>query len=319
MIDDRLSAVLVEPQLARFRELCDVPDEPLQVDFSGWHRHAILTRDKVFLFPRHRQWVRGLLLEKAVLQAIEGHRTPAARVLGSWQDDAISPYPFLCLTRLRGRSWGALCPPRDAPAALTDWLGLMDKLGRAIATWHRIDPATLPSSVRRRSTLSTEFAAELTHSAIDESTRRAAATAELPTGVARHWAEQLRPLTRMRRVLVHGDIHETQILVDEARDIAGILDWETACIGHPLKDFDFGEWGFEIFEFEDHFAELRRALWQSYTTARGGELPDWRAVHLFFSVLELSRLSRRPTSNDWTRQRLARAKRLIVRLAHESC
>lgn len=314
MTDDRLHAVLTEPQLARFRDVCGVPDEPLQADFSGWHRHAIISRDRVFLFPRHRQWVRGLLLEKAALQAIDGHGVPAPRVLGCWRDDAISPYPFLALSRLPGASWGRLGQTQNAGNKhhrLENWITLMTALGRTIATWHSIDPTEL-SSVRSGSTSLNEFRSGLTPAAIDESTQRAAAAAELPASVARQWARTLRPLATMRRVLVHGDIHEGQILVDDALDITGILDWETACLGHPLKDFDFGEWGFEIFAHEEHFATLRRALWRSYSSARGGDLPDWRAVHLFYCVKELAYFSQRPVTDDWTRQRLERSRQLLL-------
>lgn len=291
-------------------------DAPLQANFSGWHRHAIIAPGRVFLFPRHRQWVRGLLIEKAVLQAIDSHSTPAPRILGSWHDDAISPYPFLCTTRLYGNSWGTLGQASKATAPRADWLALMDNLGRAIASWQRI--ADLPKSVRRGSAPLKEFTARLSARAIDESTQRAAIAAELPASIARHWAKQLRPLAKMPRVLVHGDIHEGQLLVDETLDITGVFDWEAACIGHPLKDFDFGEWGFEIFELEEHFAELRRILWQSYADARAEDLPDWRTVHLFFCVKELAYFSRRPLNDDWTRQRFTRAKELIVRLADES-
>jgi aminoglycoside phosphotransferase (APT) family kinase protein len=309
--DDRLHAVLIEPQLAHFRELCGLVDEPLQADFSGWHRHAISSGDRIFLFPRHRRWVRGLLIEKAALQAIEGRGVPAPRVIGCWRDDAVSPYPFVGMSRLPGVSWGRLGQPRNDHAPLADWLTVMENLGRAIATWHLIDPAELPASVRRGSKSLTEFTSRFTPSAIDESTQRAAAAAELPTDVAGNWARILRPLAAMRRVLVHGDVHEGQILVDDALDITGIIDWETACVGHPLKDFDFGEWGFEIFALEAHFAGLRRTLWRSYSRARGGDLPDWRAVHLFYCVKELAYFSRRPMNDDWTRQRFVRAKHLL--------
>jgi aminoglycoside phosphotransferase (APT) family kinase protein len=69
--------------------------------------------------------------------------------------------------------------------------------------------------------------------------------------------------------------------------VTGVLDWETAGIGHPLKDFDFGEWGFGIFEWETHFDVLRQSLWQGYTEERGGDLPSWRAMHRFYCLAHL--------------------------------
>ncbi len=41
----------------------------------------------------------------------------------------------------------------------------------------------------------------------------------------------------------------------------GVLDWETAGVGHPLKDFDFGEWGYRIVAWERHFDVMRQRMW----------------------------------------------------------
>ena len=54
----------------------------------------------------------------------------------------------------------------------------------------------------------------------------------------------------MAPVLVHGDVNAGQVLVDEGSRVTGVLDWETAHLGHPLKDFDLGEWGYGIFAWD---------------------------------------------------------------------
>ena len=48
--------------------------------------------------------------------------------------------------------------------------------------------------------------------------------------------------SQLPHVLVHGDIHEDQLLVVDGQ-ITGILDWETARVDHPFWDFDLCEWG----------------------------------------------------------------------------
>jgi aminoglycoside phosphotransferase (APT) family kinase protein len=238
--DDRLHAVLIEPQLARFRELCGLGGVPLMVDFEGWHRHAILAPDRVFLFPRDRSRVAGLLREAAILEALDGRGVPAPRLVGRWRDAGVSPYPFIAVSRLSGRSWNHL----QVTVTLDDVATMLEGLGRAIAAWHRLDWRALPLGLRRR------------RDDIDESLdparleRAAAAVVHLlglPRRRAAVWLRELEPVAAMPPVLVHGDINEGQIVVDDKLSVTGILDWETARIGHPLKDFDFGEWGFGIF------------------------------------------------------------------------
>jgi aminoglycoside phosphotransferase (APT) family kinase protein len=76
-------------------------------------------------------------------------------------------------------------------------------------------------------------------------------------------------------VLVHGDLHEGQLLVDPLppHRLTGILDWQTARIDHPFVEFDLGEWGTALWRgHRSDFPELRRRAWEAYATARG--LPD---------------------------------------------
>src|SRR5690242_17523489 len=98
MEDECIRAILIEPQLDCFRELCGLRNIPLTATFEGWHRHAIVSPDRVFLFPRDRSRVAGLLREATVLEALAGRGVPAPRLLGRWHDPAISPYPFIAVS-----------------------------------------------------------------------------------------------------------------------------------------------------------------------------------------------------------------------------
>ena len=295
-----LHAVLIEPQLERFRRLCGLEDVPLDTSFEGWHRHAILAPDRVFLFPRDRSRVSGLRHESVVLQALDGRGVPAPRLLGQWEDRDVSPYPFLAVSRLPGQTWSQ----REAAASLDQLETMLESLGRAIASWHRLDPRDLPRALRRPSKQDglTRFLAADLNDAIEH----VSGLLELPAPRAAAWRRDLGAVAAMRRVPVHGDINEGQILVNGALEVTGILDWETAHIGHPLKDFDFGEWGYGIFEWDRHFDRLHRHLWHGYAAARGGTLPDWRAVHLCFCVQWAYQFSRLPEPTPWQRARLTR-------------
>jgi aminoglycoside phosphotransferase (APT) family kinase protein len=136
----------------------------------------------------------------------------------------------------------------------------------------------------------------------------------LPSRRATAWLRELEAVADMDPVLVHGDINEGQILVDDKLKVTGILDWETAGASHPLKDFDFGEWGYGIFAWEHKFDVLRQQMWEAYAQARGGELPSWRAVHLFFCLTLLPRFDREEDLSAWGRARLANNLDLLKRL-----
>lgn len=310
MPDDPIHAVLIEPQLVRFRALCGLEGVPLTVSFQGWHRHAILAPDRVFLFPRDRSRVPGLRRDTAVLAALEGRGVPAPRLLGRWHDPQISPYPFIAVSRLSGTTWSDL----EARATL-DQVGVMlEGLGRAIATWQRLEPRMLPRAIpRRRNDVADFIAADLAGAC-----RAAARRLGLPPRREREWSRSLEPLAALRPTLVHGDVNEGQILVDRRLRVTGILDWETAHVGHPLKDFDFGEWGYGIFAWEERFDVLRRRLWTAYAAARGENLPNWQTVHRFFALRDFHFASCRPNQDAWTRARTANSLMLLQRLEETS-
>ena len=56
------------------------------------------------------------------------------------------------------------------------------------------------------------------------------------------WADLLASAAQLRPVLVHGDIHDGQLLA-VGRRLTGIIDWETARVDHPFWDLDPGQWG----------------------------------------------------------------------------
>jgi len=319
--DDRIHAVLTAPQLARFRELCQLGDADLTADFSGWNRHVILSPDSAFLFPRHQDGVPGLIREQAALQSLKDHGTPAPQILGSWQDDGISPYAFVRISRIPGDPLGHHSPRTPGEGlrhcvSLDQIVTIMRELGAAIAIWHHIDTNQIDIQLRKSTTDLDNFATGFDHAAITPAAGRAAAAAGLTSDHARRWVELLQPLAALAKVFVHGDLHQSQIMIDDTRKITGIIDWEHAGIGHPLKDFDFGEWGFGIFAWEEHFATLRQQLWNSYRDSRQGrDLPDWRTMHLYFSITELAYFSQESGNDPWTAQRQRHARALVAELA----
>src|SRR5689334_175748 len=99
--ESAIRAVLVPPQLERFRKLCDV-DGPIEPHFEGYTKHVLLTEDRAFYFPRNHTIVGQLERECDVYATVDHPLVP--RLLGRWHEEGISPYPFFAVNRIPGRT-----------------------------------------------------------------------------------------------------------------------------------------------------------------------------------------------------------------------
>lgn len=252
-------AVLIPPRLSRFRELVQIADEHLDVDFTGWNKYVLLSTQCAFLFPREAPNVEWLERELATYRALE----PAGlqivpRVLGEWQDETVYPYRFAAVVRL----------PGTHPADASD---LFDQLGRTIARWHELAPPEIAGS--RPPAHHDRSDNRWLRRALDPATAWQA-VAEAADRLARverveQWSKRLKRAAELSHVLVHGDLHEDQLLVVNGR-LSGILDWETARIDHPFWDFDLSEWGTELWHHHRaEFSRLWSQAWQPYAIERG--------------------------------------------------
>jgi aminoglycoside phosphotransferase (APT) family kinase protein len=95
-------------------------------------------------------------------------------------------------------------------------------------------------------------------------------------GRASVWADLLGSAAQLPPVLVHGDIHDGQLLADGDR-LTGIIDWETARVDHPFWDFDLGQWGTGPWRRRDLSALWARG-WRAYAQAREGASVTYRTL-----------------------------------------
>jgi aminoglycoside phosphotransferase (APT) family kinase protein len=254
-----VNAVLVPPQAERFASLAQVDLDQLVLNVSGWNKLVLVGPDRVFLFPRTATGVEWFERELAAYRALAGTQLRMVpRLLGRWEDPEIYPFPFAAVTRLRG----------ETPANPEAFIG---QLARAIACWHELEPPVLararpprhhgaPHHRWLRRALNPATCA----SAAAEAAERLGRPARGPA-----WTDLLASAAQLAPVLVHGDIHEDQLLADGGQ-LTGIIDWETARVDHPFWDFDLGEWGTGLWRRRRRdFSALWAQGWLAYARTRG--------------------------------------------------
>ncbi|HEY9243916.1 MAG TPA: aminoglycoside phosphotransferase family protein [Streptosporangiaceae bacterium] len=280
LVGRAVNAVLVPPQAARFAALTGADLDRLVLNVGGWNKLVLLDHDRVFLFPRSAAGVEWFEREIAAYQALaQTGLTVVPRLLARWQDPEIYPFPFAAVTRLPGQV------PAEPEA-------LLDQVGRAIACWHQLTPPPTLAGARPPQHHDAAHHAWLRR-ALDPATS-GAAVAEAAARLGRPdraaaWTHLLAGAAQLTPVLVHGDIHEDQLLAEDDR-LTGIIDWETVRVDHPFWDFDLGEWGTGLWRrHRRDFGELWARGWRAYATARGLD-PDSGPVQTAFRLRHALRL-----------------------------
>jgi aminoglycoside phosphotransferase (APT) family kinase protein len=253
------NAVLGPAQAERFAAVARVDLDRLILNVTGWNKLVLLDFDRVFLFPRSAtgvEWFERELVAYRALATTELGIVP--RLLGCWEDPEIYPLPFAAVTRLRGQA------PAEPEA-------LIEQLARAIACWHELEPPVLNGARPPRHLDAAHH--RWLRRALDPATSAdaAAEAADLlgRPGRALVWADLLASAAQLRAVLVHGDIHDGQLLADGDR-LTGIIDWETARVDHPFWDLDPGQWGTGLWQRRrGDLSALWAREWRAYAQARG--------------------------------------------------
>ena len=272
-------AVLVPPQAERFAAVAGVDPGRLVLNVTGLNKLVLLDADRVFLFPRSATGVEWFGRELAAYRALATTQLDIVpRLLGCWQDPGIYPFPFAAVTRLRGQV------PAEPGA-------LIEQLGRAIACWHELEPPALAGA--RPPGHHDAAHHRWLRRALDPDTCAAAAAeaADLlgRPGRAPVWADLLASAAQLPPVLVHGDIHDGQLLADGGR-LTGIIDWETVRVDHPFWDFDLGQWGTRLWRHRRHdFSALWARGWHAYAQERGLDT-DSRPLETAFRLRHALRL-----------------------------
>lgn len=259
MDPDPLYAVLAPPNAERLREQLGLAgDTGVKLATTGWCKVVILVDDIAVLVPRHHGLVDALRREIRVLEALDAVGLPGAPRLHEVIDDpAICPHPLAVVERVAGESLESVEP------GLSDhgWNDALRGVGAAIALVH--DRARAELDDRRPADHR-----DVLHGLVDPDRARVLHAVHTVAGVlgvsarsAEAIADALAPVGAMPHVVVHNDLHEAQVMIGPA-GVTGLIDWQTASIGHPFVDFDVLQWGRgALARLDPGPAAHRRAMW----------------------------------------------------------
>ena len=227
---DWTAELVVNEELARglLAQFPELEVESLRPFAEGWDYTILLVNEQwAFRFPRREMAVPGVRREIAVLPELAPLLpipVPAPVFVGEPADGF--PWPFFGSAFLPGRELGE--------AALDD--GPRVKVGRSLARFlrrlHDADVAyRLPADANRRADMSTRV--PKAREQLDA--LGAAGIWQRPAAVDRLLDEAERLPRSDASIVVHGDLHFRQVLVDETT-LTGVIDWVDVCRSDPAID-----------------------------------------------------------------------------------
>jgi aminoglycoside phosphotransferase (APT) family kinase protein len=196
---------------------------------SGWDNTAFLVDGElVFRFPRKASTVALLQLESRVLPHLAGRLplpVPEPRWIG--RPTERFPWPFAGYRRLPGVPGDAAVLSEEERAAAAE------PLGRFLAALHATpaEGLELPPDLIGRTAFARrgrELVGRLEH-------LRERGVIGDPAPWLRLFEGEL-PAPPPRTTVVHGDLYVRHLLVDDARRVAGVIDWGDLHAGDPGTD-----------------------------------------------------------------------------------
>lgn len=144
---------------------------------------------------------------------------------------------------------------RDLDSLAAGGSGAARELGRMLAAIH-----DLPLALVQNADLPSYEANEFRQRKLNE-LDQAATTGRIPSGLLRRWEHALEDVSlwRFSPTVVHGDLHEDNLLVSAGR-VSAVTGWTDLRVGDPADDF-----AWLIAASDPHFAENVHA---AYTEAR---------------------------------------------------
>jgi len=295
-----IKAILIPPQIDKFCKIFDVKEKELEVNFDGWHKHILATTDTVFIFPRNPKYIKALRKELDIYEEFTHlNFVPLPKLKKRVKDPEISYYEFGAITKLSGTAFSKF--QKEIKSKQIEKFLL--NLSKVVSIWHNIPTKELPKMLEANSPTTGKLSINNWHkvalspSRVDEAIsfitgliQKYSNDLAIRDATRKKWIEAIKEIACLKNVLIHGDIHEDQVLVEasDSMKITGILDWESARIDNPVWDFNFERWELDIWVWSDNFVQFRKEMWSTYLKERKISLSTVHGLHLFFTLWEFT-------------------------------
>jgi aminoglycoside phosphotransferase (APT) family kinase protein len=175
---------------------------------------------------------RDVLAEAATLRLVREAGVPAPQVLEAGEETALPGGRWIVMERADGLRLAHVAE-QDLDSALRSLSACLSRLhdvGRAGYGWlNRAGVGQFNSwSGWLRHVLTNDLQVLQTHRAIRP---------EVADGLEACFARHASELDRRPARLLHGDLGDTEVFVDESLEVTAIVDWADAVVGDPIYDF----------------------------------------------------------------------------------
>lgn len=233
---------------------------------EGFDNTAYLVNDThVFRFPRREFAVQFMANECRILHAISGYLpvpVPCPSHVG--QPSPTFPFPFAGYPLIQGRT-GSAFPWTDASLAC-----LAPGLGEFLRSLHSV---TVTDQYWKEGPFDEIRRADVPYR-LDRILEYQDRHPEL-VRLAHEVAEDAEPPAR--RVWVHGDLHPRHLVVNEAGELTGVIDWGDVHLGDPALDLSIA---FTLFS-----GSARHGLLAAYGPVSAATLARARFRAIHYAVL----------------------------------
>ncbi len=213
------------------RQFPQLASKNVEILGNGWDNTVFLVGEEcIFRFPRREVSKKLIQLEGKILPMLEGYFSiPYPIPLFYGESDKEYPSPFLGYPFLTGKTPVDISDYKRSQSAviLAQFLKGLHAFPVDIAREHgvQLDQRNLLDIASRKEKLLKTIYDMAPHFTKDE-------YKEISTYLQQLKRESVRP----KSVLLHGDLHFKNILVDDSEKISGIIDWGDINIGHPGCD-----------------------------------------------------------------------------------
>lgn len=201
---------------------------------QGWDNFVFVINESwIFRFPKRAERGRWIESELAVLNLLHGTSREIAIPSPAFVGKPTPRFtcPFMGYRLLPGTSGDRF------PADRVDRAISAKRLGELLTRVHRVDADTAAARGVQAEDWPLETLLEETMSFRDVVMPRLPAELRPLCAPYLEGSCAVPELVAMRQCLVHGDLLDEHLLVDDAGRVCGVIDWGDSCISDPSQDF----------------------------------------------------------------------------------